>query len=351
MRTLLATDKALRDWVGGLARDDGLEVWAPVRQGAANTAYKRLAPDLDWLLDDYRPSIAPPGKRLSPDQEVLFTFHREVDGGWALRSERDATARVLVGVRSCDLKAITQMDAVNTAGCPDPHYLARRAHTTVIGWNCLSPCDESCFCESTGSLGCRDGADAYVTPLADGFLIEALTQRGDALLAGLAGEACRDGEARRLAAEGARPKPFGRQLRVSADRLPGLLHAAYRSPVYERHAERCYSCGTCNLVCPTCYCFDVCDDLNLDAASGTRTRTWDACMNPGFAAVAGGHNFRNSPAARQRHRVKRKFEYLPQRHGLGSFCVGCGRCGRQCTTGIDIFDIVNDIVAEAEGAA
>jgi CO dehydrogenase/acetyl-CoA synthase alpha subunit len=66
-------------------------------------------------------------------------------------------------------------------------------------------------------------------------------------------------------------------------------------------------------------------------------------MLPEFTVVAGGHNFRPEPAARQRHRVKRKFEYLMERFGGESFCVGCGRCGRQCTTHIDIFEIVNDV--------
>ncbi|MBF0562847.1 MAG: sulfite reductase, partial [Alphaproteobacteria bacterium] len=49
--------------------------------------------------------------------------------------------------------------------------------------------------------------------------------------------------------------------------------------------------------------------------------------------------------------VKRKFEYLIKRFGGDSFCVGCGRCGRQCTAGIDIFDIVNDLVHNAEAVS
>jgi ferredoxin len=116
--------------------------------------------------------------------------------------------------------------------------------------------------------------------------------------------------------------------------------------VWDKHVTRCFSCGTCNLVCPTCYCFDVIDDLDLDVASGSRTRTWDGCMLPHFASVAGGHNFRPEPAGRQRHRVKRKFEYLPGKHGQGAVCVGCGRCGRQCTANIDIYDIVVDLISE-----
>jgi Fe-S oxidoreductase len=66
-------------------------------------------------------------------------------------------------------------------------------------------------------------------------------------------------------------------------------------------------------------------------------------MLPEFAEVAGGHDFRRGAPARQRHRVKRKLEYLPAEFG-GSFCTGCGRCGTQCTVGIDIFDIASDVL-------
>ena len=88
------------------------------------------------------------------------------------------------------------------------------------------------------------------------------------------------------------------------------------------------------------------DDIDLeDTSAGVRYRTVDGCMLQDFAEVAGGHNFRAEPAGRQRHRIKRKFEYLPNRFHGGSFCVGCGRCGRQCTVAIDIYDIVNDAIA------
>ena len=133
---------------------------------------------------------------------------------------------------------------------------------------------------------------------------------------------------------------------AAAKDLPKIVASKYQSPVWEKHVTRCFSCGTCNLVCPTCYCFDVADDLNLDAVSGNRTRTWDACMLPQFAVVTGGHNFRPEPASRQRHRINRKFEYLPEKYKHGAVCVGCGRCGRQCTSHIDIYDIVSDLITE-----
>ncbi len=336
----------LSDWLRGLC--DRMTVHYPQREGSVNWNFRPLAADSEIAFQGYHSSIIPPARQLLPDQEVLFTFRRKPDGGVEFIEQSAAAEQVLAGVRPCDLRAIAQMDAVHADPPADTHYLRRRAATRIVAFNCLHPCSERAFCASTGSLHQRDGADCFVTLNGDEAVIEAQTEAGAALLADAGFAACADAPARREAAEATRPQPFGRQLEAPPEQLPALLREAYRSSVWERYAERCFSCGTCNLVCPTCYCFEVCDEMALDGASGQRTRTWDGCMVPGFAEVAGGHQFRAQTAERQRHRIKRKFEYLPERFaGLGSFCVGCGRCGQQCTTGIDIFDMVNDIAREA----
>lgn len=335
----------LAEWLRQLATAQ--VVYYPQPEGNRNWNFHPLASDGEVCLTGYRPTILPPGKRVMPDQEVLFTYHRREDGGIEFVEQPAMRPQTLAGVRPCDLRAIVQMDAVHADPPIDSLYARRRAATRIITFNCLQPCDERAFCAATGSLEQRDGADCFVTLIEETAIIEALTPVG----LEMAGDAdfvpCNNAQERRVAAEAKRPRPFGRQLVVSPEAAPALLHDAYHSAVWSNYAERCFSCGTCNLVCPTCYCFEVCDETALDGQSGQRSRTWDGCMIPEFAAVAGGHNFRDTCAGRQRHRIKRKFEYLPERFGLGSFCVGCGRCGRQCTTGIDIFDMVNDLATEA----
>jgi ferredoxin len=186
-----------------------------------------------------------------------------------------------------------------------------------------------------------------LTPLAEGdLLVEIKTELGNKLAEGMESNPCDDGPRRQEEAFAAAPQPFGRTFPVSCRAIAEIIADKWQSPVWEKHVAACFSCGTCNLVCPTCYCFDVTDGFNLDMASGSRSRTWDACMLPNFALVAGGHNFRSQPAARQRHRVNRKFQYLPKKYGHGAVCVGCGRCGRQCTSHIDIYDIVSDLLEE-----
>ena len=106
-------------------------------------------------------------------------------------------------------------------------------------------------------------------------------------------------------------------------------------------------CGTCNIVCPTCYCFNVEEEVDVTLKHGTRDRTWDGCMLRGFSEVAGGEVFRESLASRQRHRVFRKFKYISDETGQ-PWCVGCGRCTAYCTAGISIVNIVNRLIGDTE---
>jgi len=346
MNTLVARPDAAAAWIRQLAKR--FAVFFPQRVGERSFRFDVVREGSAIEFANYLPTIVPPNKKLMPAAEEILRFKRQQDGV-EFQPVLDTSPRVLAGVRSCDLRALMLMDAVQADGVKDPYYFARRENTAIIAVDCLAPCDDRAFCQATGSLGHKGGADVFLTPVDGKLVVETLTPKGEDLVKDAAFE--KSGDAQALLEKAARQKPasFGRQLRAPVGKLPALLRAAYRHPLWEKHVERCFSCGTCTLVCPTCYCFEVKDDVELDLASGHRERTWDSCMLPAFAVVAGGHNFRGTAASRQRHRVKRKFEYLPERFGLGSFCVGCGRCGRQCTSHIDIYDIVNDVAA-AQGA-
>jgi len=340
MSHYLATKTSVVNWLRGLSSEN--QVYFPQKHGEVSYRFTPVRTDSDIQFERYAPTIVPPVKQLAPARDELLQFKRSESGKTEVRASLDTCFRILAGVRPCDLKGIFLMDLFFKNGAPDAYYLARRENTAIVGCSCVAPCDSRAFCEAVESLNHTEGADVFLTPQGgDDFLVEVKTELGKKLTSPAGWRPSE--EVRRTS------KPvqqFGRAFSASVPEITKLVAGRFNSPVWEKHVSRCFSCGTCNLVCPTCYCFDVADDLNLDVTSGTRTRTWDGCMLPGFAVVVGGHNFRAEPAARQRHRVKRKFEYLPEKHGHGAVCVGCGRCGRQCTSHIDIYDIVSDLIQE-----
>lgn len=283
---------------------------------------------------DYDVTILPPKKYFQPAKEDLMTF--DAEGRFQTVLTEDPF--VLFGVHPYDFEAITQMDQVFAEPHYDVHYGARRAGATVIVSDAQAV-SASAFAGSVGvaSGGDVDGFDVLLTRLDDGaYLVDVRTEKGEAATASLAGgdEA---GEADLAAREQVwthnREQLQRHQLTMKVEDIPGLLDQGEDHPVWAEKAARCYSCGSCNLVCPTCYCFDVQDDLNWDLKSGRRYRAWDGCMLKAFACVAGNHNFRGQTAARYRHRYYRKGKYMYETLGRLS-CVGCGRCISACTAKI-----------------
>jgi sulfhydrogenase subunit beta (sulfur reductase) len=323
-------------------------VAAPVKRG-------KVSVDFEWVNDpskvvfDYVRTVMPPKKAVWPTRDTVLEFELAKQQASPVLDE---TPFVLFGIHACDLMGINQLDWAmgERHGVADPHYLARRRAATIVGMDCMP--DEYCFCTSVGSCETREGADLFLTPIGSGYFVEVLSEKGEQLLKQAPG--LREGSV----GEAAEAKAFmERKKQATTSKiksemagLPDLLEPRYHTDVFESTAQRCYSCGTCTNVCPTCFCFDVDDEVDLLLAGGSRQRKYDSCQFQDFAVVAGGHNFRRERADRVRHRWFRKFVYLLREHGVPS-CVGCGRCSTYCTAGISLVDVLNSVVEEARKEA
>jgi sulfhydrogenase subunit beta (sulfur reductase) len=232
-----------------------------------------------------------------------------------------------------------RLDYNFTQGNPEDNYLKRRQNSIFIGVS-YTP-DDYHFSQSVGiPLHDTEGFDIYLQKNDKGYSVSVLTDNGKEIVDGFNGLSDDIGAA-------SNHTQFNNKLKYNYNRLPEVFEHSWNAAVWEEVAERCVGCGTCNLVCPTCYCFDVEDNVDLSLMEGTRERNWDSCMLNTFAAVAGGENFRHSLADRQRHRIYRKFKYITDITGE-PWCVGCGRCSAYCTAGISIVEIVNDLCDEYE---
>jgi NAD-dependent dihydropyrimidine dehydrogenase PreA subunit len=291
---------------------------------------------------DYNTTILPPKTALQPPKERVVRIRFE--GEPVVETTLDAVPTVLFGVHTCDLHAIPMLDRAFSADYPDGHYLERRKKTLIVSLECLSPCDEHSFCKDMGTMAADSGYDLHLTDIGAAYTVDIGTEAGAALLEKYEGSrAAADGETGLLQeALSAKWPRFRNRLTFDSAELPSLLTAGYNHPVWKQLGDRCLACGSCTNVCPTCYCFNVTDSVELSQTSAVRTRNWDSCQLEEFALVAGGENFREARAARQRHRMLRKGKYLRERFGTTG-CVGCGRCVRACLVHINIVDTYNAI--------
>ncbi len=315
-----------------------------------------LALDFDYCVYSPKASLLPP-------RETLFRFDTRNRRFEAFLNDEDGSATALIGVHPCDIHAVRMLDEAFEQDHRDEHYCARRARLLIVGMDCGEPCTPGVFCHETKTHYATDGFDVMLYPLrsdddstngrprADAFGVVYGSDVGCEWLAADDVAAVRSPsveDERRFERYLIRKNTaFPRRLTQSWSEIPTTLAGSYDSLVWDATAQRCYSCGSCNLVCPTCYCFDIQDQNDLPPQSGHRERIWDGCMLRDFAVVAGGHNFRSDRAQRLRHRIFRKGAWIKKRTGL-SGCVGCARCDRACTAHISIVEILNQLADEHE---
>ena len=256
----------------------------------------------------------------------------------------------LFGVRPCDAKSFEIMDIhFSGTGAVDPYWKKRRKATTIFGYafDPNTSADTADF-YSTLNIGAADpeGSDIFMMKKGDDLLLKAVTPKGETLLSSLSSlaDASRDDE-KYFDDTVAAGKSFKTRFtcvddKVIAKKMEDLFH---KTEFWEKVSDACLSCGACTFVCPTCYCFDICDETLF--AKGVRRRVWDACMFTDFTLEASGHNPRTKVYQRLRQKVCHKYSYHIRKYGVIS-CVGCGRCTRNCPVNIDIFSIVDQALKE-----
>jgi|WetSurMetagenome_2_1015567.scaffolds.fasta_scaffold107788_2 sulfhydrogenase subunit beta (sulfur reductase) len=294
---------------------------------------------------EYTPTVLSPKKFFFPQDETILEYTS--DGKVATKIA--AKASVLFGIRPCDLNGFKILNEAFADDNGDPNYLAKLEKAVVIGMDCKKLCDKDAFCFKVAAHNAKGGFDIMLSAYdTNNFLLEIANEKGTNFVSKYFVTSSTTGD-EKVTFQKAKDAVFGNQKPFkNLNDFPEIFEKNKHHPVWDQEGSRCLSCGSCIMVCPTCYCFDVVDELNLDLKKGQRIRKWDACMLSAFASVASGENFRHNATIRLHHRINRKFHYLMKKHGQ-SVCVGCGRCVRACLADISPKTIAETITGDNEG--
>jgi len=294
---------------------------------------------------DYIPTILPAKKYFLPPEESLLQY--DLSEGEEMKSEVEIEETVLFGLHTCDLAGIQCLNMVFTDRPRDLHYMIRKEHFTLIGLECNDYCDSSANCAMLFNHLPKGGYDLFLTDLTDCYFVDITTHKGDLLVerSGLFEPVTQTALEQLQQLRNRKKEIFKSEIPILYQDILRLFEATFESNVWQEVGERCLSCGNCTNVCPTCYCFDIVDEPELDLTRGKRLRIWDSCQHENFARIAGGENFRKKRGDRQRHRYNRKFHYPMERYKQ-IFCTGCGRCSRSCMAKIDLKETINALIEE-----
>jgi sulfhydrogenase subunit beta (sulfur reductase) len=341
--------ESLSQWLAALAKDR--RVLVPVAEGDGAVVFRPFDPARKPVFGS--DATAPPKSAVFPACQELFRYEQGKDAEdpdkktLALIPDLTVEPTVVFGAKPCGARGFCIFDRVyQGAKYPDPYYKAARDATVFVTMACAKV-ENTCFCHWVGS-GPADptGSDVLLTPVGDGYTVEAVSGKGEALLDS---PLLTDGAAKAEAAEAVKTaarEALGQAPDI-ADAPAALLAAFDDMDFWRAQSDKCISCGACTFLCPTCYCFTITDEPA--GLNGRRMRSWDACMHFQFTLEASGHNPRPTKAHRLKNRVGHKFSYYPTLHEGLVACCGCGRCVKSCPVSVDIREIVQNAVARAKG--
>jgi ferredoxin len=325
-----------QQWNNGIASlSDAYRLFGPVLEKTFYN-FKELGreqkPDFDY--QNTRLSVK---SIVFPQSEDMLTYsldESEENHHIMKEAPKDYSPRAVLGVRPCDAAAIELVGLnFDTSEYKDPYWLNLYNATTLVGLACNTPCS-TCFCTTTGCGPFSEkGLDILLVDSGSDYIVKVLTEKGEKLVQSADWKESDGSEDQIEALKQKAEEHIVSQIDTS--RLADLdtldLHGA---DFWEDISFACINCGTCTYVCPTCWCFDIQDEVV--GKSGKRIRNWESCMFPIFTVHTTGHNPRDTKLSRVRQRFMHKLKYFVDKYQQGIMCVGCGRCVRQCPVNIDI---------------
>lgn len=336
MEEKIISKEELQDLLTNITRRR--QVFAPVNKGDSFT-FEEIHPEdkISFTCANTKKSVK---ELFFPQRERLFAFNLLKKDESKVPDLPDRK-RVIIGVRPCDAKGISLFDHVfDGKDFQDPYYLQKREDTVVIAIGCNAP-ERTCFCTSTGgSPFSTNGSDVLLVDLGDSFLVQPVTEKGEAFLEQESVTKKADQSQIQLKEKIIEKARSSVKSQIKSEKIKEKLDKNFDDPIWNKVHEKCLGCGACTFFCPTCHCFDILDETG--GQTGERIRIWDSCMFPLFTLHASGVNPRPTGKERVRQRVMHKFKYFVDNHGEVA-CSGCGRCIKYCPVNLDIREVLEHI--------
>jgi ferredoxin len=336
------TKKCFKEMVEGLMENN--EVMGPRwrdRDAEGNKIYRFLKlNNFEELQLDYTRSYSSPKNFFLPFEEELASYKLE-GTGWEQNIQYTVHPRVIIGMRACDINALNKLDEVMVKSVyPNPYYFARRRNTIVIGLD-HEPLDD-CFCRSMDTDVAFRGFDLFLTDIGEKYFIAINSDTGYMIVNQFGGQDVT--EADQLEFKRVKKEIDSKFItQVDVNIIPELMDLEFESEVWKKWGDKCLSCGSCAMVCPTCYCYGTQEEVDLAFTCAKKRRFLYSCNLLDFAAVAGGHNFRPESHVRLKYRYYHQFRGFVEAFNQ-SLCVGCNRCGVACLAGISPKVVIDDLI-------
>jgi sulfhydrogenase subunit beta (sulfur reductase) len=318
------------DLIGPKKIKDGIYDFVPIK-------------NLNEIDISYKKTTLPPAKKLlfpSIEELLSYKFEEKIN----ITQINQNSEKILFAINAWDLNGVNFLDRIFTTDFIDENYMEKRNKLMIIGMD-TEP-DENNFACQMGSEYVKSGFDLFLSDLGERYFVRVATSKGNELLTKYA--TVTEASEKDFIDYDKFMKQYRKKFKskIDIEDFHENFEITYgKNQLWDKLSKNCFSCGSCNLVCPTCFCFNVKDDMKISLKEGIKSREWDSCMICDYGLVAGGHNFRPTRSNRLKQRYRCKLKTFIDKFGVFS-CVGCGRCIEACLAKINICEDINSIQKE-----